>query len=171
MPVMMPFMWGVLVVLSKLDPRRANIEKFRDTIDVFVIAVMAVMAAIQVGIIGSALGWPIPVGRMAPIAIGALFVLLGAPAAPFSVEFLLRDQDTVDVEQRIRVDAHTPHGRLRHGPQRTAPGARRHSGDSSLVLRRHWWRCRDAAGGSGLFVRHLARRTAPELAVLGLSQR
>lgn len=77
MPVVMLVIWGLLVVLPKLDPRSANIEKFRDTYDLLVIAVVAVMGAIQVGIVASALGWPVAVGRVAPIAIGALFVFLG----------------------------------------------------------------------------------------------
>ena len=77
MPAIMLGLWGLLVTLPKLDPRSANIEKFRDTYDVFVIAVIAVMGVIQVGIVASALGWPVPIGRLAPISIGALFVVLG----------------------------------------------------------------------------------------------
>src|SRR5687767_10938308 len=65
LPVVMLFLWGLLLVLPKLDPRGANIEKFRETYDVFVFAVMAMMGAIQVGIVGSALGWPISIGRLA----------------------------------------------------------------------------------------------------------
>jgi uncharacterized membrane protein len=77
LPVVMLALWGLLLVLPKLDPRSANIEKFRDTYDVFVIAVIAVMCVLQVGIVGSALGWPIQVARLAPISIGVLFVVLG----------------------------------------------------------------------------------------------
>ena len=77
LPAVMLALWGLLLVLPKLDPRSANIEKFRDTYDVFVIAVIAVMCVLQVGIVGSALGWPIQVARLAPISIGVLFVVLG----------------------------------------------------------------------------------------------
>lgn len=77
LPLVALGMWGLLMVLPKLDPRSANIEKFRDTYDVFVLAVIAVMCVLHVGVVGSALGWPLPVGRLAPISIGALFVVLG----------------------------------------------------------------------------------------------
>ena len=77
LPVVVLGVWGLLVVLPKVDPRRANIEKFRDTYDVFVIAAVAVMCVIHVGVVGSALGWPFPVGRLAPVSIGVLFLLLG----------------------------------------------------------------------------------------------
>jgi immunity protein, SdpI family len=77
LPLVILGMWGLLVALPKLDPRSANIEKFRDTYDVFVIAVIGMMCLLQVGILGSALGWPIQVGRLAPIMIGGLFVVLG----------------------------------------------------------------------------------------------
>lgn len=77
MPAVMLFIWGLMLALPKLDPRSANIEEFRATYDVFVIAVIAVMCVIQVGIVASALGWPVPMGRLAPISIGALFVILG----------------------------------------------------------------------------------------------
>jgi uncharacterized membrane protein len=77
LPFIMIGMWGLLLALPKLDPRSAHIEKFRDTYDLFVIAVIGVMGLLHVGILGSALGWPIQVGRLAPVAIGALFVILG----------------------------------------------------------------------------------------------
>jgi uncharacterized membrane protein len=89
LPVVMLFMWGLMVVLPGLDPRGANIEKFRDTYDVFVIAVVGVMCVLQVGILGSALGWPIEVGRLAPISIGALFVLLGGMLPRFRSNFFI----------------------------------------------------------------------------------
>jgi uncharacterized membrane protein len=89
LPVVMLFMWGLMVVLPGLDPRGANIEKFRDTYDVFVIAAVGVMCVLQVGILGSALGWPIEVGRLAPISIGALFVLLGGMLPRFRSNFFI----------------------------------------------------------------------------------
>lgn len=89
LPVVMLFMWGLMEALPALDPRGANVEKFRDTYDVLVAAVVGVMCLLQVGILGSALGWPIQVGRLAPISIGALFVLLGGLLPRFRSNFFV----------------------------------------------------------------------------------
>ncbi len=45
------------------------------------------MCAIQVAIVGSSLGWPIAVGRVVPIAIGGLFLLLGRLLPRFRSNF------------------------------------------------------------------------------------
>ncbi|HEX6316669.1 MAG TPA: SdpI family protein [Gemmatimonadaceae bacterium] len=76
-PAVIAGMWGLLVALPRIDPRRANIEKFRDTYELLIVAVVAAMCLLHVGILASALGWPIPVGRLVPITIGLLFVVLG----------------------------------------------------------------------------------------------
>src|SRR5512139_2743363 len=89
LPVVMLFIWGLMAAVPKLDPRAANIQQFRGTYDLFVAAVVGVLSLLQVGIIGSALGWPIQVGRLAPISIGALFALLGALLPRFKSNFFL----------------------------------------------------------------------------------
>lgn len=77
LPGLMLFVWGLLTLLPNIDPRRANIEKFRESYDLLIIAVITVLAVLHVGVLGSALGWPVSVGRLAPISIGLLFVVLG----------------------------------------------------------------------------------------------
>jgi uncharacterized membrane protein len=87
LPVVILFIWGLMLVVPRIDPRRANIAQFRDTYDLLVIAVVAVTCLLQVGILGSALGWPIQVGRFVPIAIGGLFLFLGALLPRFKSNF------------------------------------------------------------------------------------
>jgi immunity protein, SdpI family len=87
LPAVLVGIWGLLVALPRLDPRRANIEQFRDTYDLLVIAVVAVLCVLQVGIVGSALGWPIQVGRLAPVSIGALILFLGTLLPRFKSNF------------------------------------------------------------------------------------
>jgi len=87
LPVVVLGMWGLLIALPRLHPRSENIEKFRDTYDVFVVAVIAVMCVLHVAVVGSALGWPVPVSRLAPVAIGALFTFLGTLLPRFSSNF------------------------------------------------------------------------------------
>ncbi|CAG0972780.1 partial Immunity protein SdpI, partial [Anaerolineae bacterium] len=77
LPLVVLGMWGLMLVLPKLDPRQANIEKFRGSYEALMLAVVAVMCALHVSILGTALGWPIEVHRAAPILIGALFIVLG----------------------------------------------------------------------------------------------
>jgi uncharacterized membrane protein len=87
LPAVILALWGLLLVLPRIDPRKQNIEQFRDTYDIFVIAVVAVLCALQVGILGYALGWPIQIGRLAPIAIGTLLVMLGILLPRFRSNF------------------------------------------------------------------------------------
>jgi uncharacterized membrane protein len=87
LPAVLVGLWGLLVALPKVDPRSANIEKFRDTYDIFVIAVVALLSVLHVGVVGSALGWPIPVGRLAPVSIGGLFLFLGTLLPRFRSNF------------------------------------------------------------------------------------
>ena len=87
LPFVVLAIWGLLIALPKLDPRSANIEKFRDAYDVLVAAVIAVMCLLHICVLGSALGWPIDVGRVAPIGIGALFVVIGTLLPRFQSNF------------------------------------------------------------------------------------
>lgn len=87
LPVVILFIWALLLVLPKIDPRRANIEQFRDSYDLLVIAVVTVTGLLHVGILGSALGWPIQVGRLAPVAVGGLFLVLGTLLPRFKSNF------------------------------------------------------------------------------------
>ena len=87
LPGLTLFLWALFLALPKLDPRREHIEQFRDSYDVLVIAVVAVTSLVHVGVLGSALGWPIQVGRLAPIAIGGLFIVLGAVLPKFRSNF------------------------------------------------------------------------------------
>jgi len=87
LPVVILVIWGMLLVIPRVDPRRANIAQFRGTYDLVVIAVIAVTCLLQVAILGSALGWPIQVGRFVPIAIGGLFMVMGALLPRFKSNF------------------------------------------------------------------------------------
>ena len=89
LPAMMLLLWGIMAVVPRLDPRRANIEQFRDSYDLLVAAVVAVLAIIHVAVIGTALGWPVSVGRVAPLAIGLLFVIIGIMLPRFRSNFFV----------------------------------------------------------------------------------
>lgn len=76
-PLMMLVLWGLMRFLPRIDPRRANYEKFADTYDLLVNSLMALFAVMHVAVIGAALGWPISMGRLMPVLIGLEFIILG----------------------------------------------------------------------------------------------
>lgn len=89
LPVATLGIWGLMLAIPKLDPRAKNIEQFRDTFDLLIVAVIALMCALHVALIGSALGWPIPVGRVVPVGIGVLFLFMGTLLPRFRSNFFI----------------------------------------------------------------------------------
>lgn len=87
LPVVMIGMWALLSVVPKIDPRGKNIEQFRSSYEILVIAVIGLLCVLHVGALASALGGPIPMARIAPIGIGALFITLGSQLPRFRSNF------------------------------------------------------------------------------------
>jgi len=63
--------------LPAIDPRRANYAKFQPTYDFVVNAVLTVLALIHLAVIGAALGAPISIHRLVPIAFGVMLIAIG----------------------------------------------------------------------------------------------
>ena len=83
-----PAHWACAAV-PFIDPRRANIEKFRDAYEVLIIAIIGVTSLIHVAVVGAALGWPLPIDRIAPFDVGVLFIILGNLLPRFHSNFFL----------------------------------------------------------------------------------
>lgn len=77
LPLMGVVVWLALRYLPKIDPRRENYARFRDTYDLVVNAVVAFLALLHVVVLGAALGWPIAPGRLIGAGVGVLFIVLG----------------------------------------------------------------------------------------------
>ena len=77
MPVLMLVLWGVLRGLPAIDPRRANYAKFQPTYDLMIGAVLTLVALIHVVVLAVALGAPISMHRVIPIALGVVFIAIG----------------------------------------------------------------------------------------------
>jgi len=77
MPVVLLVLWGVMRGLPAIDPRRANYAKFQPTYDFVVNAVLTVLALIHLAVIGAALGAPISIHRLVPIAFGVMLIAIG----------------------------------------------------------------------------------------------
>lgn len=70
-------LWILLSVVPRIDPRRANYAKFTGTYDLVVASIVLTTVGIHLAVLGSAIGWPIPVGRVVPGLAGALLVVIG----------------------------------------------------------------------------------------------
>ena len=77
MPAIMAAIALILPALPRIDPRQANFEKFRPTYDLMIDAVITMLAAIHVAMLGAGLGWPVSMERITPLLLGGLFILLG----------------------------------------------------------------------------------------------
>ncbi len=77
MPVMALAIWGFMRGLPRIDPRGANYAKFQGTYDLVVNAVVTLLVAIHVAVVGAALGWPIRIDRLMPFVVGGMLLLMG----------------------------------------------------------------------------------------------
>lgn len=77
LPALALAVWLLLRALPRIDPRRVNYAKFAGSYDAVVAAVVAMIVVIHLVVLGAGLGWPVPMDRVMPIALGALFVVIG----------------------------------------------------------------------------------------------
>lgn len=76
-PVLALVFFGLLRVLPRIDPRRANYAKFAETYDLVVCVVVGAIVVLHSIALAAALGWPISISRLVPLAVAALVILLG----------------------------------------------------------------------------------------------
>lgn len=76
-PLIATLMLAVLWLLPRIDPRRANVERFAEDRRLLINLLIVFMAVVEVATLGHALGWPVDVDRVVPASIGLLFVGLG----------------------------------------------------------------------------------------------
>jgi uncharacterized membrane protein len=76
-PVMMLFIWGMMRVLPKIDPRRANYARMEGTYELVITMVLATTLVLHVVMLGAALGYPVAIETVVPLVVGLLFMALG----------------------------------------------------------------------------------------------
>ena len=64
-------------VLPKIDPKGKNYLKFNDTYWLLINGVLIFMGVMHLAVLGNAIGAPISVQRVMPVAVGFLFVVVG----------------------------------------------------------------------------------------------
>lgn len=77
LPLLMLGAWAVLRVLPRIDPRSLNYAKMQATYDFVINATLTLLLAVHAMVLATGLGYAVPVGRLTPVLIGALFVALG----------------------------------------------------------------------------------------------
>ncbi|ABZ85520.1 conserved hypothetical protein, putative membrane protein [Heliomicrobium modesticaldum Ice1] len=96
-------------VLRRLDPLKANYGRFSSSHDTVMTSVIAFMFFLQMTVIANGLGWAVNVGRIVPVAVGILFIILGnvMPRVKqnhfmgFRVPWTLADPRVWDKTQRV----------------------------------------------------------------------
>jgi len=76
-PGIAAFLWLVLSLVPRIDPRRANYAKFSGSYDAMVTIAVAFACAAHIAVLGYALGWPVNINRIIPVLVGALFFFMG----------------------------------------------------------------------------------------------
>jgi uncharacterized membrane protein len=72
-----PVVVGVLFLVPKIEPRRINLARSAKAFRATVYAAIVFFAAVHVLIVASALGYALAVGRVLPVGVGALLVVIG----------------------------------------------------------------------------------------------
>lgn len=76
-PFVMFAAWAVLRVLPRIDPREPNYAKMQSTYDFMINAVLTTLLVVHGMVLAAGLGYAVPVARLTPVLVGALFVTLG----------------------------------------------------------------------------------------------
>jgi uncharacterized membrane protein len=77
LPIIALALWLVLPRLPLIDPRRASFDKFRDSYELIIAATIGFLFAVHCAVIATALGHPVPMGRLVPVGVGLLFITIG----------------------------------------------------------------------------------------------
>lgn len=77
LPLMILAFTGIAQVLPRIDPRSANYAKFIRVYWLMINGILVLLGAMHAAMLGNALGAPVNIGRIAPVGVGLLFILLG----------------------------------------------------------------------------------------------
>lgn len=103
----------LIPLLPRIDPRGRNYEKFRPTYHLVLNATLTFMLGVHLLVLATAMGMQLPIGRIIPFGVGALFALLGnvLPRARPNWMFGIRTPWTLSNE-RVWERTHRVGGRL-----------------------------------------------------------
>ena len=76
-PIFLLGMWALVRILPRIDPRGSNYAKFGGAFEAIIDAIMLFLLALHIVALRSALGHPMQMQRILPIAVGVLLVVIG----------------------------------------------------------------------------------------------
>jgi uncharacterized membrane protein len=76
-PFMLLFLYGVLLGIAEINPRKENYKKFEGTYRMIVYAILTFLVAIHIAIILNGLGYRVSMDWLGSAGIGVLFMILG----------------------------------------------------------------------------------------------
>lgn len=76
-PVIALALWALLRGVPRIDPRRANYDRFGPTYDILVNSLVTLAASFHLVSLAAALGWNVRMERVAPVLVGILVLVLG----------------------------------------------------------------------------------------------
>jgi uncharacterized membrane protein len=77
LPVITAGIVGLMALIPRIEPRRENLRRSADAYRTMAIAVVLLMAVIQVAIVLSGVGIAVPVALVVGMGVGILFVVMG----------------------------------------------------------------------------------------------
>jgi uncharacterized membrane protein len=77
MPILMVALVALFHFLPRLDPMRANYERFWPEYQLMIVAITGMVAAMHAAMLAIALGYQIPIIKVAMVLVGVLFIVLG----------------------------------------------------------------------------------------------
>ena len=77
LPWIMLAVAALLLVLPRVDPRRANYEKFGGVYALIVYSVLGIQLVLHAAILAVALGWHVPIDTLAIVSMGVLLIATG----------------------------------------------------------------------------------------------
>jgi uncharacterized membrane protein len=77
MPIFLVGAWALMRVLPSIDPRGSNYVKFGGAFEGIIITTMLFMLGLHAIILRAALGYPVAIERVLPLAMGVLFIVIG----------------------------------------------------------------------------------------------
>ncbi|RPK08370.1 SdpI family protein [Priestia endophytica] len=71
------FLYALLVLSPKMDPRKQNYPKFSRSYRIITLAIMLVLFLLNISVLLASLGYNLNVTTITPILVGILFIILG----------------------------------------------------------------------------------------------
>lgn len=113
MPVLMILMFFLIRVLPKIDPKKKNYPRFQGSLDIIMLATLLLLLVVHGMVIGTGLGYDIPMMVVVPLMIGALFVVIGNVMPRFRYNYFvgIRTPWTLSNEQ-VWTKSHAASGKI-----------------------------------------------------------